>query len=91
LHLDERDEGQDYLGHTSYTLSKKEKDIMFECLNNINVLASYSPNIKRIDKYEGGTICAHKVSCLSRVDDTILSFCVDKYGVKYVLSEYSVT
>jgi hypothetical protein len=30
LHLDESDEGQDYLGHTSYTLSKKEKDIMFE-------------------------------------------------------------
>jgi hypothetical protein len=39
LHLEEMDEGQHYHGPVSYTLSKKEKDIMFKCLNNIQVLA----------------------------------------------------
>ena len=48
LHPKERDEGQHYLSPASYTLSKKEKDNMFECLNNIKVPAWYSSNSKRI-------------------------------------------
>jgi hypothetical protein len=42
------EEGQHYLGPASYTLSKKEKDIMFDCLNSMKVPCSYSSNIKGI-------------------------------------------
>jgi hypothetical protein len=42
------EEEQDYLGPASYTLSKEEKDIMFDCLNNMNVPSGYSSNIKGI-------------------------------------------
>jgi hypothetical protein len=42
------EEEQDYLGHASYTLSKEETDIMFDCLNSMKVPSGYSSNIKRI-------------------------------------------
>jgi hypothetical protein len=42
------EEEQDYLGPASYTLSKEEKDIMFDCLNSMNVPSGYSMNIKGI-------------------------------------------
>jgi hypothetical protein len=42
------EEEQDYLGPGSYTLSKEEKDIMFDCLNSMNVPSGYSSNIKGI-------------------------------------------
>jgi hypothetical protein len=48
LHLEERDGRQDYLCPTRYTLNKKEKDIMFKCLNNIKVLVGYFSNVKRL-------------------------------------------
>jgi hypothetical protein len=42
------DEEQDYLAPASYTLSKEEKDIMFDCLNSMKVPSGYSSNIKGI-------------------------------------------
>jgi hypothetical protein len=47
LHLEKTDDGHHYLHPTSYTLSK-EKEIMFECLNNIKVPSGFSLNIKGI-------------------------------------------
>jgi hypothetical protein len=42
------EEEQDYLGPASYTLSKEDKDIMFDCLNSLKVPSGYSLNIKGI-------------------------------------------
>jgi hypothetical protein len=42
------EEEQDYLGLASYTLSKEEKNIMFDCLNSMKVPSGYSSNIKGI-------------------------------------------
>jgi hypothetical protein len=49
---DPEEEEQDYLGPASYTLSKEEKDIRFDCLNSMKVPSGYSSNIKRDNKYE---------------------------------------
>ena len=46
--LEEVDREQDYLRPASYTLSKEEKDIMFDCLNSIKVPSGYSSNMKGI-------------------------------------------
>jgi hypothetical protein len=43
-----RETGWHYLSPTSYTLSKEEKESMFECLSSIKVPSGYSSNIKRI-------------------------------------------
>ena len=48
LHPEKRDNGQHYLRPASYTLSKEEKDSMFECLNSMKVPSGYSSNIKGI-------------------------------------------
>jgi hypothetical protein len=40
------EEEQDYLGPASYTLSKEEKYILFDCLNSMKVLSGCSSNIK---------------------------------------------
>ena len=48
LHLEKRGKGEHYLGPVSYTLSKKEKDTMFECLNSIKVPSGYLSNVKRL-------------------------------------------
>ena len=48
LHREKRDKGRHYLGPACYTLSKEEKQSMFECLNNIKVPTGYSSNIKRL-------------------------------------------
>jgi hypothetical protein len=37
---------EDYLGPASYTLTKEEKDNMFDCMNSIKVPSGYSSNIK---------------------------------------------
>jgi hypothetical protein len=42
------DKEQNYLGPSSYTLCKEEKDIMFDCLNSMKVPSGYSLNIKGI-------------------------------------------
>jgi hypothetical protein len=42
------EEEQDYVGPGSYTLSKEEKDIMFDFLNSTKVPSSYLSNIKGI-------------------------------------------
>jgi hypothetical protein len=42
------EEEQDYLGPASYTVSKEENDIMFDCLNSMKVPSGYSLNIKGI-------------------------------------------
>ena len=48
LHPKKRDKGRHYLGSACYTLSKEEKQSMFDYLNNIKVPSGYSSNIKRL-------------------------------------------
>ena len=48
LHLEKRDNERHYLSPASYTLSKEEKKIMFECLSSIKVPSGSSSNIKGI-------------------------------------------
>ena len=48
LHPEKRANGRRYLRPASYTLSKEEKESMFECLNSIKVPSGYSSNIKGI-------------------------------------------
>ena len=48
LHPENRDNGWHYLSPASYTLSKEEKECMFECLSSIMVPSWYSSNIKGI-------------------------------------------
>nr|CAE03533.1 OSJNBa0061C06.21 [Oryza sativa Japonica Group] len=43
-----KEKGSHYLSPASYTLSKAEKESMFECLESIKVPFGYSTNIKRI-------------------------------------------
>ena len=43
-----RDKGRHYLGPACYTLSKEEKQSMFDYLNSIKVPSDYSSNIKRL-------------------------------------------
>jgi hypothetical protein len=42
------EEEQDYLGPASYSLSKEEKDIMFDFLNSTKVPSGYLSSIKEI-------------------------------------------
>jgi hypothetical protein len=48
LHPKMRENGWHYLSPASYTLSKEEKESMFECLSSIKVPSGYSSNIKGI-------------------------------------------
>nr|ABA97098.1 transposon protein, putative, CACTA, En/Spm sub-class [Oryza sativa Japonica Group] len=48
LHPEPNEKGSHYLSPASYTLSKAEKESMFECLESIKVSSGYSTNIKRI-------------------------------------------
>jgi hypothetical protein len=48
MHPTKIDDGRQYLSPASYTLSKEEKDSMFECLNSIKVPSGFSLNIKDI-------------------------------------------
>jgi hypothetical protein len=47
LHLEKRTNGN-YLAPASYTLSKEEKKMMFDCLNSITIPTGYSSNIQQI-------------------------------------------
>jgi hypothetical protein len=46
LHPEKRDNGKHYLRSASYTLSKEEKESMFNCLNSMKVPSGYSSNIQ---------------------------------------------
>jgi hypothetical protein len=46
LRPEKRDNEQHNLGPASYTLSKEEKESMFDCLNSMKVPSGYSSNIK---------------------------------------------
>ncbi|WVZ50945.1 hypothetical protein U9M48_002148 [Paspalum notatum var. saurae] len=46
------EQGHHYLSTASYTLSKREKESMFECLDCIKVPSGYSSNVRRIIKYK---------------------------------------
>jgi hypothetical protein len=48
LHPEKTDDGRYYLSPASYTLSKEEKESMFECLSSIKVPSGYSSNIRGI-------------------------------------------
>jgi len=50
LHPENRGNGQHYLRPASYTLSKEEKESMFDCLSSIKVPSGYSSNVKGIIK-----------------------------------------
>jgi hypothetical protein len=70
------EEEQDYLGPASYTLSKEEKDIMFDCLNSMQVPFGYSSNIKGIISMKDKNYKS-KGPRLPHVDDTVTSSCVE--------------
>ena len=46
LQPEKREKGQHYLRPASYTLSKEEKQSMFDCLNSIKVPSGYLSNIQ---------------------------------------------
>ena len=46
LHLEKRDKRRHYLGPACYTLSKEEKQSMFDCLNSIKVPSGRLLNLK---------------------------------------------
>ena len=48
LHPEKVDDGRQYLSPANYTLSKEEKESMFECLNSIKVPSGFSSNVKGI-------------------------------------------
>jgi hypothetical protein len=48
LHPEKVDDGRQYLSPANYTLSKEEKESMFECLNNIKVPSGFFSNVKGI-------------------------------------------
>jgi hypothetical protein len=48
LHPKNVDGGRQYLCPASYTLSREEKESMFECLNSIKVPYGFSSNVKGI-------------------------------------------
>nr|ABG66009.1 transposon protein, putative, CACTA, En/Spm sub-class [Oryza sativa Japonica Group] len=48
LHPEPKEKGSHYLSPASYTLSKAEKESMFECFESVKVPSGYSKNIKRI-------------------------------------------
>ena len=48
LHLEKTNDRRYYLSPASYTLSKEEKENMFECLASIKVPSGFSSNIKGI-------------------------------------------
>jgi hypothetical protein len=48
MHPEKIDDGRHYLSPDSYTLSKEEKNSLFECLDSIKVLSGFSSNIKGI-------------------------------------------
>lgn len=48
LHPEKTEDGRHYLKPASYTLSKEEKESMFECLSSIKVPSGFSSNIKNI-------------------------------------------
>ena len=43
---EKRENGQHYLRPASYTLSKEEKESMFDCLNSMKVPSGYSSNMQ---------------------------------------------
>ena len=45
LRPEKRENGQHYLCPASYTLSKEEKESMFNCLNSMKVPSGYSSNM----------------------------------------------
>ena len=46
LRPEKRENGQRYLRPASYTLSKEEKESMFDCLNSMKVPSGYSSNMQ---------------------------------------------
>ena len=61
LHPEKRDKGRHYLGPACYTLSKEEKQSMFDCLNSIKVPSGYSSNINLVTELEREEIRTRKV------------------------------
>ena len=61
LHLEKRDKGRHYLGPAFYSLSKEEKQSMFECLNSIKVSSGYFSNVKRLLNLKREETRTHKV------------------------------
>ena len=62
LYPEKVDDGRQYLSPASYTLSKEEKESMFECLNSIKVPSSFSSNVKGDNKCGREEIPKLKVS-----------------------------
>ena len=61
LHPEKTDDGRNYLRPASYTLSKEEKKIMFECLSSMKVTSGFSCNM-RYNKCAREEITKYKVT-----------------------------
>jgi hypothetical protein len=80
LYPENRDKGRHYLGPTFCTLSKQEKESMFECLNSIKVPSDYSSNVKRLLNMKEKKI-AH-VKSHDCADNAITSSCIERYSTR---------
>lgn len=63
LYSEKKDNGHHYLSPACYTLSKKEKESMFECLSSIKVSSGFSSNdVKGIVNVLGKKFSKPKIS-----------------------------
>ncbi|WVZ57983.1 hypothetical protein U9M48_008305 [Paspalum notatum var. saurae] len=73
------EQGHHYLGTASYTLSKREKESMFECLDSIKVPSGYSSNryMAVLKKYVRNR--SRPEGCIAKVYGTeeVIEFCTD--------------
>nr|AAV43864.1 putative polyprotein [Oryza sativa Japonica Group] len=75
LHPEPKEKGSHYLSPASYTLSKAEKESMFECLESIKVPSGYSTNIKRIISTKEKKFTNLKQRCSCRCHGTRWNNC----------------
>ena len=61
LQPEKREKGQHYLHPASYTLSKEEKQSMFDCLNNIKGIVRVLVKYTRKIKHEGKKVHKFKI------------------------------
>ena len=76
LRPEKREKGHHYLRPATYTLSKEEKESLFDCLNSMKVPSRYSSNMYGRINMKEKELTNLK---LPRPDDTIASGCIEGY------------
>jgi hypothetical protein len=85
LHPEKVDDGRQYLCLASYTLSREEKENMFECLNSIKVPSGFFSNVKGIINVP------EKKFVNLKSHDTIASGHIERDSTsKYTISHYEI-